>query len=310
MTCPTRTYVTNVLKKPWKGRHSTEERVRAARRSVGGSPERARGRCSAVRESEHGPAMASGGMFFSPRTPGGGGGMGAAGKARASPGSGLRGTLGGLGGGLGLAQLSASLAAMPAARTQAVPSAEATSLLRSVGYQDAMPLALSSLYREPGAAPIESAPAAAAKPAAAAVGAPFKQPGADQKPADGEGDAVPLEYEQMTAAVAERLDRLARLTTDDFLRSQAELDWEEERAGLVSVELDSLHLGKLHGRAQGVAASCNPVAGFTQAPFGSGRRSADGDDERWSTNRRPFWLARVVESINEHKWGAARASGG
>ena len=244
--------------------------------------------------------MASG-LFFSPQTPGG--------RAPRTPGgSGLRPKLGG---GLGLAQLSDSLAAIPAARTQAVqsaPSAEATSLLRSVGYHDPAPFALSSLYQQPGAAPVESASASAAQPAAVATPAPFTQPGAAEQPTDGESDEVPLAYEQMTEAVRKRLDRLARLTTDNFLREQAELDWEKERAGLVSVELDSLHLGQLHGRAEGIAASCNPVAGFTQAPLGSGRRSASGDAERWSESGRLFWLADRVERINEHKWGAARDS--
>jgi len=244
--------------------------------------------------------MASG-LFFSPQTPGG--------RAPRTPGgSGLRPKLGG---GLGLAQLSDSLAAIPAARTQAVqsaPSAEATSLLRSVGYHDPAPFALSSLYQQPGAAPVESASASAAQPAAVGTPAPFRQPGAAEQPTDGESDEVPLAYEQMTEAVRKRLDRLARLTTDNFLREQAELDWEKERAGLVSVELDSLHLGQLHGRAEGIAASCNPVAGFTQAPLGSGRRSASGDAERWSESGRLFWLADRVERINEHKWGVARDS--
>jgi hypothetical protein len=244
--------------------------------------------------------MASG-LFFSPQTPGGR-------VPRTPGGSGLRPKLGG---GLGLAQLSDSLAAIPAARTQAVqsaPSAEATSLLRSVGYHDPAPFALSSLYQQPGAAPVESASASAAQPAAVATPAPFTQPGAAEQPTDGESDEVPLAYEQMTEAVRKRLDRLARLTTDNFLREQAELDWEKERAGLVSVELDPLHLGQLHGRAEGIAASCNPVAGFTQAPLGSGMRSASGDAERWSESGRLFWLADCVERINEHKWGAARDS--
>ena len=93
-------------------------------------------------------AMASG-VFFSP--PGG--------RARTP---GLRPKLGGLG--LGLAQLSDSLAAIPAVCTQALPSAhsaEATSLLRSVGYHDPTPFALSSLYQQLGTAPVESAPASA-----------------------------------------------------------------------------------------------------------------------------------------------------
>jgi hypothetical protein len=237
-------------------------------------------------------AMASG-VFFSPRTPGG-----------------LRPKLGGLG--LGLAQLSDSLAAIPAVSTQALPSAhsaEATSLLRSVGYHDPTPFALSSLYQQPGTAPVESAPASATQPPA--VSAPFspqRGSGTSSLVYEQMTDEVPLVYEQMTDEVINRLDRLARLNTDNFLRTQAELDWEKERTGLISVELDSLHLGQLHGRAEGIAASCNPVAGFTQAPLGSGQRGAGGDAERWSKSGRLFWLADVVERINEHKWGAARDS--
>lgn len=245
--------------------------------------------------------MASG-VFFSPQTPGG--------RAPRTPGgSGIRPMIGGLSGGLGLAQLSDSLAGMPAARTQALPSApsaEATSLLRSVGYHDPTPFALSSLYQQQSEAKAESAPISTAQPAA--VSAPFKQPGAAEQPADRESEEVPLAYEQMTEAVLNRLDRLARLTTDNFLRAQAELDWEKERAGLVSVEFDSLHLGQLHSCVEGIAASCNPVAGFTQAHFGSVRRSAGGDVGRWNESGRLFWLAACVEKINEHKWGAARDS--
>ena len=139
--------------------------------------------------------MASG-MFFSPQTPGG-----------RAPRSGGRPKLGG---GLGLAQLSDSLAAIPAAHTPAVPSgpsADATSLLRSVGYHDPAPFALSSLYQQLGAAPVERAPASAAQPAAVGTPAPFKQPGAAcsaEQPTDGESDEVPLAYEQMTEAVRKR----------------------------------------------------------------------------------------------------------
>ena len=191
-----------------------------------------------------------------------------------SPGSGLRGSLGlGLGG--GLAQLSASLAAMPAARTHTVQSAEATSLLRSIGYHDTVPLVLSSLY---------------------------KQEEADSKPVADDDEATPLEYEKMTALVAERLDRLSRLTTDNFLRAQAELDWEEERASLVGAELDSLHLGQRYGVAEGGAASCNPIAGFTLTPLGSGQRSADSNSEPWRADSRLGRLGQIVEKINCEKW--------
>jgi len=174
-------------------------------------------------------------------------------------------------------------------------------LLRSIGYHDTAPMALSSLYRQ--------------TPAVPSLGASV---GADSKPVD---DAIPLQYEQMTASVAERLDRLARLTTDNFLRAQAELDWEEERASLVSVELDSLHLNKLHGpgapqpggadrRTEGVASSCNPIAGFTQAPFGSGQRSAGSSAERWDKGGRIYRMACIVESINVDKWGPSNVAAG
>ena len=114
----------------------------------------------------------------------------------------------------------------------------------------------------------------------------------------------------MTASVAERLDRLSCLTTDNFLRAQAELDWEEERASLVSVELDSLHLSLLHGPADGVASSCNPIAGFTQAPFGSGQRSGgSGDSERWNKAGRLYHAAGIVESINVDKWSPSGVGG-
>lgn len=192
----------------------------------------------------------------------------------------------------GLAQLSASLAAMPASRTHLVPSTEATTLLRSVGYHDKTPLVLSSLYRQPGSEPI-----AAAVPASTAV-ASLKSTAS--KVAHEVDEPLPLEYEQMTSLVAERLDRLARLTTDNFLREQAELDWEQERASLVSVELDALHL---HGREE---VSCNPIAGFTQAPLRIGNPVETGGHSNkcpsWDQRDRLYHAVVIVQEINEDKW--------
>ena len=236
----------------------------------------------------------------------------------AKKGSGLRTSLPILGLGGGLTSLSASLATMPAARSHAVPSTEAASLLRSIGYYDTTPLALSSLYRQPGATPIEREAALEKKriqfgnvhirrynadhDRVSGTSHVETMKGSDSK-ATTEEDAIPLEYEQMTALVAERLDRLSRLTTDNFVRAQSELDWEEERASLVGDELYSLHLSQLHGPAEGVESVRNPIAGFAQAPFGNGQRCSLGSDsERWDTNGRLHRLAKIVERINKDKW--------
>jgi len=151
---------------------------------------------------------------------------------------------------------------------------------------------LSSLYRQPGSEPI-----AAAVPASTAV-ASLKSTAS--KVAHEVDEPLPLEYEQMTSLVAERLDRLARLTTDNFLREQAELDWEQERASLVSVELDALHL---HGPEE---VSCNPIAGFTQAPLRIGNPVETGGHSKkcpsWDQTDRLNHAVAIVQEINEDKW--------
>ena len=100
-----------------------------------------------------------------------------------------------------------------------------------------------------------------------------------------------------------------RHVTCDMGHVTAELDWEEERASLVSAELDSLHLGQRHGPADGVASSCNPVAGFTLAPLGSGQRNVDNDPERGRAGSRLGRLGQIVEKINCNKWGPAGGDG-
>ena len=243
---------------------------------------------------------------------------------RGRGGSGLRTSLGL---GSGLASLSASLAAMPAARTHAGASSAASALLRSVGYHDAPPAPeLWSLYRQPGTTPIGDAPVPGAPPrkrVAFAGAATEKAPESALAPVAvgrvGEEEAAAMTYEERTASVAERLGRLSRLTTDNFLRAQAELDWEEERAGLVSGALNALHLTshQTHVAEGGLASmaldivQCVPVAGFTQAPLGSAPRAGSAaSQDRWLAGGRPQRLAEIVERINLERWRGSSGNAG
>eukprot|EP00961_Rhodomonas_salina_P188153 2539056-Rhodomonas_salina.2 len=167
---------------------------------------------------------------------------------------GLRSIVGG-----SLQQLSLSLERLPASRTHALPSHEARALLRSVGFRDPAAPDVSSLHRQPG-------------DGFGGMGGA----GTDgSERADGEGGGA-VEYSELSGAVIERVARLARLHTDNFLRSELERDWEEERAGLIGgADYSSKGLkrdgdvasgqGGTAGRRGG--AVCSPVAGFADREF-------------------------------------------
>jgi hypothetical protein len=115
--------------------------------------------------------------------------------------------------------------------------------------------------------------------------------------------------------VVERLKRQAWLHTDNFLRCEAEEDWEEERATLLQRgaggDTQSIHARMRAGSSRDSAAGTAgaPVAGFTERELAAWHRDGSAGavhlEQRWRARGRFMHLAGVVEDINRERWGAA-----
>ncbi|EKX37884.1 hypothetical protein GUITHDRAFT_144704 [Guillardia theta CCMP2712] len=188
-----------------------------------------------------------------------------------------------------LLHLSLSLQKLPACRTHALPSHDGSILLRSVGFMDPKNFDVSSLLRQPD------------YDTRLASSAVKEQEAEDTK-------SFAFDYLEMTGAVAERHARVAKLHTDNFLRSEAERDWEDERSMLVAVDLGSLDLQKPDSF---VLPAFQPIAGFTErdqtaAEEGSSHQRGGERRRRWDGRQQQ--LSEVVKAINRKKWRAESLS--
>eukprot|EP00960_Hanusia_phi_P039110 753767-Hanusia_phi.AAC.1 len=181
-----------------------------------------------------------------------------------------------------LLHLSLSLQKLPACRTHALPSHHANILLRSVGFMDPKNFDVSSLLRQPDYD---------TRMASSAV----------REQEEEQFTPVSFDYLEITGAVAERHARVAKLYTDNFLRSEAEWDWEEERSALVGVDLSYLDLQEVDNFAM---PTIQPIAGFAERDMtaGEGTSGQVGVEGRQRWDGRQQQLSEIVKSINRKKW--------
>jgi hypothetical protein len=149
-----------------------------------------------------------------------------------------RGKLSGIFGG-SLEQIAFSLKHLPlSVLSRARPSHDAHVMLRSKGFSDLPPPSLSSLYMQPHAAWSDATVSSGAMGALKLTGPGDREataaPADAGKPSGVAGrsekeDKWIVDYAEMTAAVEERMALLSRLHTENFIKAEAEREWEEEK---------------------------------------------------------------------------------
>ncbi len=158
----------------------------------------------------------------------------------------LRGIFGG-----SLEQIAVSLKHLPlSVVSRARPSHDAHAMLRSKGFADLPAPPLSSLYFQPHAAWSDTTLGTAGVGALNLTGLAEKESAAippvtsKQSVSEGQGQMEEKwfgDYAEMTAAVEERMGLLSRLHTDNFLKAEAEREWEEEKLVFPQIFFKMMH---------------------------------------------------------------------